>query len=242
VKPEILLPYLPGTQNEDLEKANARLTAGKTYQDLSTVIVVPTRGGRSLCPRFVSAISGMLRPMNQQCFGPIYMSGMEVGHAFNSAVEMILGNPVLSKFKYMLTCEDDNIPPPDGLLKLYESIGEYDCVAGLYWTKGIDHSQPMCYGNPDILPLNFVPQSIKQDQVQRCNGLGMGFNLWKMDVFSKLEKPWFETKQSWDPATGVKCYTQDLWFFEKMARAGMKVACDNRIKVGHYSIEEDVVY
>jgi hypothetical protein len=154
---------------------------------------------------------------------------------------MILDNPQLSQFKYLLTVEDDNIPPPDGLLKLYESIGDYDVVGGLYWTKG-EGGQPMIYGNPNQSPLNFVPQHVQENVLQHCNGLGMGFNLWKMDVFRRLEKPWFETKQSWDPNTGVKCYTQDLWAYERMARLGMKVACDNRVKVGHLDVENDVVW
>ncbi len=241
MKPEIILPYLPGTQNEDLQKANDRLTAGKTYQDLSTVIVVPTRGGRSLTPKFVSATYGLLKAMNQKCIGPIFMSGMEVGCAFNSVVEMIQSNPVLKEYKYLLTWEDDNLPPPDGLLKLYESIGDYDVVGGLYWTKG-EGGMPMCYGNPKISPLNFIPQSIIPETIQPCNGMGMGFHLWRLDVFTRIEKPWFETKQSWDPATGVKSYTQDLWMYEKMARAGMRVACDNRVKVGHYDENLDHVW
>jgi hypothetical protein len=241
MKPEIILPYSPGTQNEDLKKANARLEASKSYKDLSTIIVTPTRGGRSLCPRYVSAITGMMRPMNQQCFGPVFLSGMEVGHAFNSAVEMILSHPQLSKFKYMLTVEDDNIPPPDGLLKMYEAIGEYDVIGGLYWTKG-EAGQPMIYGNPKITPLNFVPQQVVPDSVQHCNGLGMGFNLFKVDIFRKIEKPWFETKQEWDPNTGSKCYTQDLYFYEKLAKAGYKVACDTRVRVGHLDIENDHVW
>jgi hypothetical protein len=186
-------------------------------------------------------MTGLMRPMNQQCFGPVFLSGMEVGNAFNSAVEMILGHPQLSKFKYMLTVEDDNIPPPDGLLKLYESIGEYDVVGGLYWTKG-EAGQPMIYGNPKIQPLNFVPQAVVPETVQHCNGLGMGFNLFKLDVFKKIPKPWFETKQTWDANEGSKCYTQDLYFYEKMAKAGYKVACDNRVRVGHLDIENDHVW
>jgi hypothetical protein len=241
VKPEIILPYEPGRQNSDLVKANERLTSGKSYQDLSTIIVVPTRGGRSLCPRFVSAMTGLMRPMNQQVFGPIFLSGMEVGAAFNSAIEMIKGHPQLSQFKYLLTVEDDNIPPPDGLLKLYESMSEYDVVGGLYWTKG-EGGQPMIYGSPGIMPLNFVPQMPIPEVVQHCNGLGMGFNLWKLSVFEKLDKPWFETRQNWDPNKGSQCYTQDLWAYERMAKLGMKVACDNRVKVGHLDIENDMLW
>jgi len=241
IKPEIIVPYNVGSANADLKKAAARLTASKSYKNLSTVIITPTRGGRSLCPHHVSAMMGLMRPMNQQCVGPIYMSGMEVGHAFNSAIEMIKDNPVLSKFKYVLTVEDDNIPPPDGLLKLYESIEDYDVVGGLYWTKGED-GQPMIYGDPKVNPLNFIPQIPVPDTVQRCNGLGMGFNLFRLSVFDKVEKPWFETKQSWNPNEGGKAYTQDLWFYERLIKAGGKVASDNRVRVGHLDVETGHVW
>lgn len=241
MKPEIILPYAPGTQNADLAKANARLTASQSYKDLSTVIVTPTRGGRSLCPRFVSAIMGLMRPMNQKCFGPVFMSGMEVGQAFNTAVEMILGHPELSKFKFMLTLEDDTIPGPDALLKLYEGIKDYDAVGGLYWTKG-EAGAPMIYGNSNESPLNFIPQQPIPETIQRCNGLGMGCTLFRMSVFKKLDKPYFQTVQDWSPHTGGRAMTQDLATFERMAKLGMKVACDTRVKCSHYDIENDQLW
>ena len=241
MKPEIILPYNPGTQNSDLKKANDRLTAAKTYKDLSTIIVTPTRGGRSLCPRFVSAMMGLMRPMNQMVFGPVFLSGMEVGDAFESAVDMILANPQLSKFKFLLTVEDDNLPPPDALLKIYEGMNDYDVIGGLYWTKG-EGGQPMIYGNPYQQPLNFVPQAVQPETVQHTNGLGMGFTLFKMSVFKKVEKPWFKTEQSYNPNTGSRAYTQDLYFFEKLAKAGGRVACDTRVRIGHIDIEADQVW
>jgi hypothetical protein len=241
-KPAIILPYAPGAQNADLKKANERLTQAKSYQNLSTVIVTPTRGGRSLSPRWVSSMQGLMAAMNQQRIGPIFVSGMEVGAAFNSAVEMILASPVLSKFKFLFTLEDDNLCQPDCLLRLYESIGKYDVVGSLYWTKGIEYSQPMIYGNPDESPLNFVPQAVQPNTVQRCNGTGMGATLFKMDLFRKIPAPWFETKQEWNPNTGSKAYTQDLNFYEKVCRMGGKIAVDTRVKTGHYDVENDMVY
>lgn len=241
MKPEIILPYSPGTQNADLAKANARLTASQSYKDLSTVIVTPTRGGRSLCPRWVSSVMGLLRPMNQKCFGPVFMSGMEVGAAFNSAVEMILGHPELSKFKFLFALEDDTVPQPDCLLKLYENMREYDVCGSLYWTKGTE-GQPMIYGNPNVSPLNFVPQAVQSGTVQRCNGTGMGATLFKMDLFRKMPAPWFETKQDWDPQKGARAYTQDLFFYEKVCKMGGKIAVDTRVKSGHFDIENDMMW
>ena len=241
MKPEIILPYDPGKQNADLKKANERLSQSKTYKNLSTVIVTPTRGGRSLTPRFVSSVMGLLKPMNQRVYGNIFIEGLEVGAAFNAGIEMILANQELSKFKYLLTWEDDNHPPPDGLLKLYESIDRFDVVGGLYWTKG-EGGQPMCYGNPDDPVLNFIPQKVQEGQVQRVNGTGMGFTLFRMEQFKKMPKPWFQTLQSWEPNKGSQSFTQDLFYYEKLIKSGGKVAVDNRVKVGHFDAESGTMW
>lgn len=241
MKPEIIIPHAPGAHNADLAKANARLSQSGSYKDLSTVIVTPTRGGRSLCPRFVSALMGLMRPMNQKCFGPVFMSGMEVGRAFNAAVEMILSHSELSKFKFIFTVEDDNIPPPDCMLKLYESMRDFDVVGSLYWTKG-ECGQPMIYGDPTSTTLNFIPQQVKSGTVQRCNGVGMGATMFKTELFRRIPPPWFVTVQDWDPQKGASGYTQDLAFCEKVCRIGGKIAVDTRVKTGHLDIENDQVW
>lgn len=228
MKPTIIAPYDAGLQNADIKKTNERLSATGTYKNNSTVIITPTRGGRALIPRCVSAAQQLIRPMNTAVVGPIYTEYMEVGEAFNSVIEMILAHPQLNKFKYILTLEDDNAPPPDGLQRLHENIEDYSVLAGLYFTKG-ECGQPMIYGNPNESPLNFLPQLVQPDCIQRCNGTGMGFALMKLSLFKKMEKPWFKTFQE-----NGKLMTQDLFFYEKVIRAGGKIAVDTRVKVGHF--------
>lgn len=240
-KPEIFAPNAPGQHNHDLAKANERLSRSGSYKDLSTVIITPTRGGRSLCPRFVMSAMGLMRPMNQKVYGPMFISGMEVGAAFNAAVEMILNNPELSKFKFMFTLEDDNLPPPDCMLKLYESMRDYDVVGSLYWTKG-ECGQPMIYGDPTNTTLNFIPQQVQSNTVQRCNGVGMGATMFKIDLFRRIPSPWFETVQDWSPSRGGRGYTQDLAFCEKVCKIGGKIAVDTRVKTGHLDIEANHVW
>lgn len=228
-----------GLHNDDIGAARDRLIRGGTYRDLSTVIVVPTRG---LIPaRVVQAWMGLMLPMNQRVIR-LFIENMEVGDAYNAAVETILAHPELSKWKYMLTLEEDNLPPPDGLLRLYEAIhrSRYAAVGGLYWTKG-EGGQPMIYGDPAGV-LNFVPQVPVPDTVQEANGLGMGFTLFKLDTFRKLDGPWFKTQQVWDPGQGGSQYTQDLYFFERARRAGMRVACDTKIRVGHLDVNTGIVW
>lgn len=240
IKPQIVVEDFAGRQNISLDKAVDRLIKGKTYKDLSTVCIVPTRG--VIAAKVVQCWMGILTPMNQK-FMKVFIIGLEVGQAYNSAVEMILQNPELSKWKYILTLEEDNMPPPDGLLKLYENMDKFDAVGGLYWTKG-EAGQPMIYGNPHAMPKNFIPQIPQVDTIQEANGLGMGFTLFKLDMFKddKIPRPWFKTLQEYVPGQGVRSYTQDLYFFENAGRVGYKFACDTRVKVGHYSLDEDMVW
>jgi len=180
--------------------------------------------------------------MNQKVIGPIFATGMEVGEAYNHLIQNVLNNPELSKWKYILTIEEDNAPPADGLLKLYESMSEYDVVQGIYWTKGAG-GQPMIYGDPKVVPKNFIPQKPIPETVQHCNGLGMGFNLFKLEIFKNenLRKPWFKTIQE-VVGGGARAYTQDLYFYEDAAKQGYRFACDTRVKVGHYDITNDIMW
>lgn len=238
-EPKIYMPDV-GHHNKDLDVTNDRLEKSKSYQDLSTIIICPTRG---LIPaRVVQSWLGMMKPMNQKVIGPLFASGMEVGQAYCAMIEMILNNPELSKWKYILTIEEDNMPPADGLLKLYESMDTYDVVQGLYWTKG-EGGQSMAYGNPKVFPKNFIPQKPIPNEVMEVNGLGMGFDLFKLDLFKNpdLPKPWFKTLQEVSGG-GARSYTQDLYFFENAAKCGYRFAVDCRVLVGHYDYVNDIVW
>lgn len=229
VEPRIIIGDASGAHNADLDASTRRLYRAKSYRDLSTVIVVPClRAG--IPARAVERWMGLMTPMNQRCIR-IFMEGMEVGEAYSKAISLILAHPELSAWRYVLTMEHDNLPPADGLLRLYEHIDDYAAVGGLYWTKGPE-GQPMIYGDPADGILNFRPQVPRVGEVQECNGLGMGFTLFNMDVFRQVDPPWFRTVQEVGP-DGAKAYTQDLWFFQQVREKGLRVACDTRVRVGH---------
>lgn len=239
MKAQIVLENNQGYHNSS--DYAGRLEKAKTYKDLSTICIVPTRG--QIPAKVVQSWMGLMSPMNQK-FTRIFAIGLEVGEAYSQTIESIINHPELSKWKYILTLEEDNCPPPDGLLKLYENMDKYDVIGGLYWTKG-DNGQPMIYGDPNTLPLNFIPQKPISGTIQECNGLGMGFTLFKMDIFKdpKLRRPWFKTHQGYDPQSGgASAYTQDLYFFENIRKNGYKVASDNRVFVGHYDIQNDIMW
>lgn len=172
----------------------------------------------------------------------MFVSNMEVGEGYNAAIESILSHPELSRWKFCLTVEEDCCPEPDGLLKLYESIGKYDVIGGLYFCKGIGGC-PQVWGTPNSIPKNFAPFMPPVDQVVECNGTGMGFTLFKLDLFRKLSKPYFKTIQERVPGGGMQASTQDLAFASKASlEVGAKFAVDCRVKVGHWSEQEQIMW
>lgn len=243
LKPDEVVAKMGGLGFERIEHI-----PGSTYRDTSTILVIPTRG--MIHHKVVSAIQGLIAPMNQKR-AMMFASGDEVGMAYDNMMSNILSNKDLASWKYVMTLEDDNMPPPDAHIRLLESIewGKYDAVSGIYFTKG-DVNMPMAYGNPEQYAksgvLDFAPRDIREalvnGTIMEVNGIAMGCALWRMDIFKKMEKPWYTTLADVVPNQGVQVMTQDLAFCRKMKLAGLRLAVDFRVKVGHLDINTGTVY
>lgn len=278
------------TLNQVLDAAKLRETAqmaplGEGYTNLSTVIIIPNRGvieeeahlncekcghnnkylktvSNGFHPQFVTAFKNhLIKPMNVP-MPEMVIPGMEVGEAYNTAIDYILKHPILKEYKYVLTIEDDNIiPPPDesipkgALWPLYEDLekGGFDIAGGLYFTKG-DFNEPLLYGNPEekrtavegMFKVRWDWQNQDPGPIE-CNGMGMGFTLFKLDIFrdKRLKKPYFKTVAGLHGKgknKGMGYYTQDLYFFEKIRGLGYKVCVDTRVRLGHIDVSTGIVY
>jgi len=244
-----MMPVLEAARKlEGLGFERIETIPGSTYQDNSTVWIVPSRG--LIHPKVVAAWQNLIAPMNQKRT-LLFTQGHEVGVAYNTLIENILKEPQLSTWKYILTLEDDNLPPMDAHIRLLETIewGKYDAVSGIYFTKG-DIGMPMAYGDPDEFRqkgvLDFRPRDVRaalaNGNVMEVNGIAMGCALWRMDLFREIPPPWFVTVNDVIPDKGPACFTQDLSFCEKARRAGKRFAVDFRVRVGHLDPATGIVY
>lgn len=220
-----------GYHNKDLAVTVKRLEKNAAYKDLSTIVVIPALG--QIPTKVAASFMNLFAPPNQKRV-TLWALGQEVGEAYSNTIASILAHPELSKFKYILTLEHDNIVPPDGhvrLLERMEAHPEYACVGGLYFCKGPGGCAQI-WGNPKE-PMNFKPQPPDPDGgLVECTGTGMGFNLFRLEMFKdkKLRKPWFKTLAS--STDGVA--TQDLYFWQDAFKHGYRAAIDCSVKVGHY--------
>lgn len=240
VESTIITPDM-GVANRAFLSNTETVRAGHSYRDKSVVCIVPAVA--DIPPRIVSAWRNMMTPMNEK-FCMLMAEGFEVGDAYSTMIENVLAHDELSKWKYILTLETDNAPPPDGLLKLIQDIesGPWAAVGGLYWTKG-EGGEPMCYGNPAVMPKDFKPWLPEPNTVAECNGLGMGMTLFKMSLFrdKEIKRPWFRTVQDYTPGVGAQMFTQDLAFFHEAGKRH-RFACSTRVLVGHYDSRNRVMW
>lgn len=292
------MPVSAKTIDQLLKQAQYRqsfvaMPKGDTFRNLSTIIIIPTKGtttekGHLNCKKcktkneyitsitygmstmFVEAYKRLIKPMNVPVL-EMMPTGYEVGDAYCKAIEMILANPELSKFKYILTIEDDNIVPfipntQGPLMMLYETMEKgFDAVGGLYWTKG-NPSMPLIYGDPKegrketagmfkvifpsrkLKPKGWKPGRIVSGEwhdgdIIEANGMGMGFTLFKLDLFrdKRIKKPWFQTLSD-HGKKGPRQYTQDLQFFEKFRKLGYRCAVNTAVKLGHLDVASGVIF
>ena len=236
--PQIIIEDWKGWNEKQPQDEKQKRNA---FKDLSTILIIPCYS-KGIHPKVVQNWMNIMQPMNQK-FVKIFVTDMEVGAAYTQTIEQILANPELSKFKYIATLEHDNIVAPDWLLKIYPDMDEYDTIGAIYYTKGFGGA-PMCYGNPNVFPMNFIPFEPAPNAVTRCNGLGMGANVFKMDMFKnpKMPKPLFETVQRYTPGVGAEAYTQDLKFYQEAGKLGYKFGCTTKTQVGHMDLESGFIY
>jgi hypothetical protein len=235
MKPELVIQDMGGAHNADPQGTSARLIRGASWKRQRIVVVLPAAD--TIATRVALSHWNLAFPPNNGVVRMLAL-GQEVGEAYSSAIEAVLGHPDLSGWEYLLTIEHDNMVPADGVIRLLahmEAHPEFDCIGGLYFTKG-PGGVAQIWGDPKDPVVNFRPQvPDPSGGLVECCGTGMGFNLWRLKMFKdpKLRRPWFKTQVD----GGVS--TQDLFFWSDARKHGHRcaIACD--VRVGHYDLRGD---
>lgn len=256
-KPELIVQDFGGVNNKDLCRTSARLLKGNSWKRQGIVVILPAA---SLVPaKCVLSWMNLAYPPNNGVVR-ILAQGMEVGDAYSSAIEQVLAHQELSAYPYVLTLEQDNSPPPDGVIRLLQDMEEHPefaCIGGLYYTKGQsyigtpngpqspDQFEPcgvaQLWGDVNDPITNFRPQVPVPNTIQEVCGTGMGFNIFRMSMFKdkRIPRPLFKTKTG---LNGDGIGTQDLVFWTEARKLGYRCAIDTRIAVGHYDHINDIMY
>jgi GT2 family glycosyltransferase len=149
----------------------------------------------------------------------------------------IVKQSIAVEAEWILFVDGDMCFPPDALKKLFSLNKDIASVTYNF------RKYPLCsvvklhddYDSDyqDVDPN--VEKPIPLDKIRspfRVGAAGTGFMLIKVDVFKKLDQPWFFFEAE-DESIGKQPVGEDIWFCNKAREKGYEIWVDPSIKVGH---------
>lgn len=147
-----------------------------------------------------------------------------------AAREALTDHALSSGMDYMLMIDDDMLVPMDMFERLYNN--NVDVVAPLAFTRNDPHYAVIYAVEEGIDPvtkndyfINHYARNYPENQLVRCDAVGFGAALIKMDVIRRMKKPYFMST----------CGTgEDILFcIHAKQQAGAKIYMDTSVKLSH---------
>lgn len=147
-----------------------------------------------------------------------------------AAREALADHALAANMDWMLQIDDDMLIPMDMFERLYEH--NVDVVAPLAFTRNEPHYAVIYQCESGFDPVskqdyfvNHYARNYPENQLVRCDAVGFGSALIKMDVIRKMKKPYFMST----------CGTgEDIYFcYRAQKEAGAKIHMDTATKITH---------
>jgi hypothetical protein len=184
--------------------------------------------GRATCVPWALALATQSYPVGT---GLAYMN--VVGTTIDAARNEMVKAARNAGLKYLWFLDDDTEPPVDAARKLMYLLDQEEAKAsnvvaagGIYCVKQ-DPPCPLVFASPGAGP----HWKWKVGDVFPVWGIGTGCLLIRVDVFDKIEEPWFKTTS--EPGFTE---TDDLYFCEKLAKAGYGVLGHGGVLCAHWEM------
>lgn len=192
--------------------------------DKKILIAVPTF--ESIKPECFKSIYGLKRPEGYSLYFD-YVSGYDCAKARNQ----IAKNAMAGEYDYVLMVDSDIQLPRDALVKLLEC--KSDIALGWYYRKRTKTDQTVIFTfGKNFDDQNCITGSTMIHEVPRAievKGGGLGIALIKVEIFEKLQYPYFKFITYSDDSV----LSEDLYFCNKASERGFNIKCNPSVKGNH---------
>ena len=187
------------------------------------LIAVPTF--ESVRPETFKSIYGLRVPE-----GCIAMFDFVRGYDCARARNLIAKEALEGGFDAVLMVDSDMVLPSDALALLAE--GDCPVVLGTYPRRGeTAGSEVFLTGMRDFTDANRVRFADMPDSRFEAKGGGMGCALIRAEALRAVPRPWFLYVEY----DGGEVLSEDNYFCDACARAGLRIEADGRVRCGHVS-------
>jgi len=194
-----------------------------TNPQMGVVVGIPT--SRPVTPEWAVGLATQNFPTNTNvCYAPI--RGLPV----DEARELIVKGAQDLKCPIIWMIDDDVEVPLGTCRQLLQTIrqaaDDVMVVAGIYPSRGNDNPEPIVYQQNG----HGAFWKWKKNTIFEVTGtIGTGCMMIKTELFNHIEKPWFKTIDSEHGKI-----TDDVWFCEKVVKAGFKILADAHVICTHW--------
>jgi len=172
----------------------------------------------------------MMVPTN----GTLHMEAL-VNDNRAQARELLVEHALEHDAGWIFWVDSDVLIPCDALVKLFSRNA--GICGGLIVTKS-DNPQPLIL----YKGMSAQPPEFKKDDLVKCDAMGFGCTLMNMDIFRKLEKPWFT--EGYEALEANKSYTctEDAHLMYRAGEAGFDCYVDTSIICKHVNWKTGAKY
>lgn len=205
--------------------------------------------------------AALSHPANLNLF-EIFADGLEIGVARSFVAARCLEHTPPPEFLFFL--DDDVLVPGDALVKLFfraRTHPEHDIYAGVYCLKRPGLPEPLIYGENGQGPLwDWTVGDILTTQSHGVCSVHMGLTLIRVSAFQKLkdaglvhgdgtdqdDEPFFKTIRETSKAKDGQLFrqegTEDIYFCDKLMKAGGSILVDTSVLAGHHDKNTGITY
>lgn len=157
-------------------------------------------------------------------------------YRLDTARNMLVEKALEIDAQMVIFMDTDILPPPQGINRLLTV--QYPIVSGFYYTSG-----------PNTLPCAWAWEKKEIDGKEieayfhipsnatgfvRADAVGMGFVKIDVDIFKRLDPPWFLYEERYEGRRRVEGISEDFYFFRKVReQIGCGVALDADLRCQH---------
>lgn len=184
---------------------------------MKILIAIPT--SREIDIQCAASLIGMKRKGKIGVFAP-------QSYAIDASRNLIVEHALEIGYDYILWVDSDMILPKNTLLRLLSH--NKDIVSGVYSYKVINGENAVVKRYSKTDEDTYEDVSLKEiretKELMLVDGIGFGCVLTKVDIFNKIEQPWFKYE---------KDLGEDIFFCRKAQETGIEIFVDPTVKAGH---------